>query len=264
MEKKNHLLMMTFACLTSLLVIAGCTSLFGPKQPTNYTDPTTGIEFILVPGSCYQMGNLWGGNGDANEGPVHQVCLDDYYLAKTEVTQAQWQKIMTENPSYFQKGETHPVENVSWNDAMAFLQKMSADNDKTFRLPTEAEWEFACRSGGQEEQYCGGNDLKERAWFDRTGGGSTQAVATRQPNGLGLFDMSGNVWEFCSDRYAKDYYANSPEKNPQGAAEGPHVIKRGGSWSINPRYLRSTVRGRAARDDAHYSTGFRVAISAKP
>ena len=185
-------------------------------------------------------------------------------MSKTEVTQAQWSKIMNKNPSYFQKGENHPVENISWNDSIKFLSKLSASSDRTYRLPTEAEWEYACRSGGAEEQYCGGNSLKDRAWFDRTGGGSTQEVATRQPNGLGLFDMSGNVWEFCSDTYARDYYTTSPEKNPQGADEGPHIIKRGGSWSINPRYLRSTVRGRATRDDAHYSTGFRVALSTKP
>lgn len=263
MQKRNRLFVILFACLSSLLLIGGCSSLFGPKQPTTYTDPATGMEFVLVPGGCYQMGNLWGG-ADANEEPVHQVCLDDFYLGKTEVTQAQWLKIMEKNPSYFKKEENLPVENVSWNDAVTFLKKLSANSDKTYRLPTEAEWEYACRSGGAEEQYCGGDDLKDRAWFDRTGGGSTQAVATRQPNGLGLFDMSGNVWEFCSDTYARDYYATSPEKNPQGADEGPHVIKRGGSWSINPRYLRSTARGRAARSDAHYSTGFRVAISARP
>lgn len=263
MKLRPHLTIQFFSCMSVLLLIVGCSSLFSPKQPATYTDPTTGMEFTLVPGGCYQMGNLWG-NGDANEEPVHQVCLDDYYLGKTEVTQSEWLKIMGDNPSYFKKGDDHPVESVSWNDAMEFLKKMSAGSDETYRLPTEAEWEYACRSGGKEEIYCGGDSLKDSAWFDRTGGGSTQQVATRQPNGLGLFDMSGNVWEFCSDIYAKDYYANSPEKNPRGATEGPHVIKRGGSWSINPRYLRSSVRGRAALEDAHYSTGFRAAISARP
>jgi formylglycine-generating enzyme required for sulfatase activity len=258
--KKIQSLCLLFA-LCMLILVVGCSSL-NSRQPDSYIDPVTGMEFTLIPGGCFQMGNLWG-KGDPNEEPVHRVCLDDYYLAKTEVTQAQWQKVMGENPSYFQNGETLPVETVSWNDANAFLKKLSQNHEQPFRLPTEAEWEYACRSGGREERYCGGDDLKEIAWFDRTGGGTTQPVATRQPNGLGLYDMSGNVWEFCSDTYAKDYYATSPEKNPQGAEEGPHVIKRGGSWSINPRYLRSSVRGRATRHDAHYSTGFRVAISAR-
>ena len=249
------------ACLSSLLLLGGCSSLFGNGRAATYTDPATGMEFVLVPGGCYRMGNLQGG-ADSDEEPAHQVCLDDFYLGKTEVTQAQWLKMTGRNPSHFQKGDDHPVESVSWNEAMAFLKKMSAAGAKPYRLPTEAEWEYACRSGGKEETFCGGDTLDSLAWFDRTGGGSTQAVATRQPNGLGLFDMSGNVWEFCSDTYAQDYYATSPDRNPQGAAEGPHIVKRGGSWSINPRYLRATVRGRAARDDAHYSSGFRVAVSA--
>lgn len=262
MRKRIILLLSFLTCLSSLL-LSGCSSLFGQNQPATFIDQETGMEFVLIQGGCYQMGNL-GERGDANEKPVHQVCLDDFYLAKTEVTQAQWKKIMGKNPSYFQSKDDHPVESVSWNDAVSFLKKMSLQSGKSFRLPTEAEWEYACRSGGKEEIYCGGNSLKDLAWFDRTGGGSTQAVATQQPNGLGLYDMSGNVWEFCSDIYAQDYYSNSPELNPQGAAEGPHVIKRGGSWSINPRYLRSSVRGRASRDDAHYSTGFRAALSVRP
>lgn len=247
--------------LAALLFTSGCTSLFGNRSPQSYTDPLTGMEFVLVTGDCFQMGAS-GDQGFANEGPVHHVCLDDFYLAKTEVTQQQWLSIMAENPSHFQDGGTLPVETVSWEDAMAFLRQMSASGSRSYRLPTEAEWEFACRSGGKQQMFCGGDNAKEIAWFDRTGGGKTQPVATRQPNGLGLFDMSGNVWEFCSDIYAEDYYANSPLKNPTGPGEGSYIIKRGGSWSINPRYLRSTVRGRAAKGDRHYSTGFRVAFSA--
>lgn len=248
--------------LATFFLTSGCSSLLGSKPPQSYKDPVTGMEFVLVSGGCFQMGNLWE-KSYPNEEPAHRVCLDDFYLAKTEVTQNQWVEIMGSNPSFFQEGESLPVENISWNNAVTFLQKMSAGSDRNYRLPTEAEWEFACRSGGEQQRFCGGDTPQELAWFDRTGGGKTQPVATRQPNGLGLYDMSGNVWEFCSDIYAADYYMNSPQRNPQGAAHGPHVIKRGGSWSINPRYLRSTVRGRAARDDAHYSTGFRVALSAK-
>ena len=250
----------TTACLTMLLLTFGCSSLFEPKTPSSYIDPVTGMEFVLVKGDCFQMGDARG-DIDKNARPVHEVCLDDYYLAKTEVTQGQWLKIMSDNPSHFPKGNNHPVERVSWDDSQEFLSALSKKSGKKYRLPTEAEWEFACRSGGKDELFCGGNDPKDYAWFDRTGGGSTQPVATRAPNALGLYDMSGNVWEFCSDIYAAGYYATSPVNNPAGAGEGPHIIKRGGSWSINPRYLRATVRGRANRSDKHYSTGFRVALS---
>ena len=223
MKSINRLSLRIIACVSVLILIGGCSSLFTPKQSATFVDQTTGMEFVLIPAGCYQMGNLWG-NGRPDETPAHRACVDSFYLGKTEVTQEQWNKIMTDNPSYFKKGGTHPVESVSWNDAHTFMKKMSANSEKTFRLPTETEWEYACRSGGKEEVFCGGDSVDELAWFDRTGGGSTQEVATRQPNGLGIYDMSGNVWEFCSDIYAKDYYSHSPEKNPQGVDQFREIL----------------------------------------
>ncbi|MDT8420502.1 MAG: formylglycine-generating enzyme family protein [Desulfuromonadales bacterium] len=243
-----------------LLVISAATNAIAAEQSQNYTDKATGMEFVLVPGGCYQMGNLWGG-GSYTEYPVHEVCVDSFYLGKTEVTQGQWQKLMKENPATFKLGDDYPVESISRAEVSDFLKKMG---DKKFRLPTEAEWEFACRSGGKEEQFCGGDSVKEVAWYDKNSGENPQPVAQKQPNGLGLYDMSGNVWEFCSDIFARIYYESSPRENPQGAASGQHYIKRGGTWDINENFQRSVTRGRGSYDEKHYSTGFRVAFPAKP
>ncbi|PLX93365.1 MAG: formylglycine-generating enzyme family protein [Desulfuromonas sp.] len=243
-----------------LLVLTAATNAIAVEQPQTYTDKSTGMEFVLVPGGCYQMGNLWGG-GSYTEYPVHEVCVDSFYMGKTEVTQGQWQKLMKENPATFKLGDEYPVESISRADISEFLKKMGG---KDFRLPTEAEWEFACRSGGKEEQFCGGDNVKEVAWYDKNSGEKPQPVAQKQPNGLGLYDMSGNVWEFCSDIFARIYYESSPKENPQGAASGRHYIKRGGTWDINENFQRSVARGRGSYDEKHYSTGFRVVFPAKP
>ncbi len=245
------------------VLISGCVGMRASSRAEIALDPATGMEFVLVPGGCFQMGDRWG-KGEMSERPVHEVCVDAFYLGRFEVTQGQWRAVMGENPSFFQQEDEYPVEQISWNDAQAFLSKLNASAEKNYRLPTEAEWEYACRSGGKEEMFCGGDELSALAWFDRTGGGNTQPVGQRQPNGLGLYDMSGNVWEFCSDRYDANYYGVSPEKNPQGPAEGRYFVKRGGSWSIGPRFLRATVRGRSDAADRHYSTGFRVALPIGP
>ncbi|PLX85332.1 MAG: hypothetical protein C0617_04470 [Desulfuromonas sp.] len=250
--------------IVAALLAAGCAGNKQQMAPANYArDLTTGMEFVLAPAGCFPMGDLWE-SGSKSEGPVHEVCLDAFYMGKYEVTQGQWKAVMGENPAYFQKGDDHPVEQVSIDDAREFIERLNRKSGRGYRLPTEAEWEYACRSGGKREPFCGSDQPSEVAWFDRTGGGSTQPVGQKRPNGLGLFDMSGNVWEFSSDLYGEDYYATSPRNNPQGPVEGTYSVKRGGSWSINPRFLRSTVRGRTDFDTRHYSTGFRIAFPAVP
>lgn len=247
--------------LILLFLLCSGSNLFAASPA--YTDKSTGMEFTLVPGGCFQMGNLEGG-GSYTEYPVHEVCVDSFYIGKTEVTQKQWTELMKENPSTIKLGDDYPVESISRSNISKFLEEMADEGDKTYRLPTEAEWEFACRSGGKEEKFCGGDNVKDVAWIDKNSDDKPQPVAQKKPNGLGIYDMSGNVWEFCSDIFAKIYYESSPKNNPQGAASGRHYIKRGGSWDINENFQRAATRGRGGYDEKHYSTGFRVVFPAKP
>lgn len=203
--------------------------------PATYTDQATGMEFVLVKGGCFDMGDLFGA-GEGDEKPVHEVCVDDFYMGKYEVTQEQYKKITGNNPSKFQ-GEKLPVENMSWNDAQDFIRELNKINGQNFRLPTEAEWEYAARSGGRPEKWAGTNNKSELELYAWYGGNKTHPVGQKEPNGLGLFDMSGNVWEWCSDWYDKSYYGLNPHNNPHGPAKGSGRVIRGGSafshaWNV--------------------------------
>jgi len=232
-----------------------------PVRGNSVVEPITGIEFVRVPGGCFPMGSTEIEAGkDSDQSPVHEVCVDDFFIAKTEVTQGQWRKIMGSNPSRFTKGDSYPVETVSWNDAQLFIRKLSAAGNKTFRLPTEAEWEFAARSGGKDEKYAGGNDVDEVAWYEANSGGTTHPVAQKRPNGLGLYDMSGNVWEWCSDIYAASYYDDSPRNNPRGAAEGLLHVDRGGGWTLGDKYCRTTIRSKLKPEFRSINLGFRLVM----
>jgi formylglycine-generating enzyme required for sulfatase activity len=221
-----------------------------------FTDPTTGMDFVLVPGGCYQMGS---NSGASDEKPVHEVCVDDFYIGKYEVTQGQYQAITGSNPSRF-KGSDRPVEKVSWNDAQDFIRKLNPRSDKTYRLPTEAEWEYAARSGGKREKYAGGDNVDAVAWYGSNSGGQTHPVGRKAPNSLGLYDMSGNVWEWCQDWYDRGYYGKSPKDNPQGPSGGSNRIARGGSWGYDPWYVRSALRFRFEPGFRGSLLGFRLAL----
>ena len=199
------------------------------------------IEMVYVKGGCYQMGDTFG-DGSKDEKPVHEVCVSDFLMGKHEVTQGQWKKIMGHNPShYYDCGDDCPVENVSWNDVQEFIAKLNSLTGKKYRLPTEAEWEYAARSGGKQEKYSGGNDFDDVAWVKQT-----RSVGQKQANGLGLYDMSGNVWEWCSDWYASDYYRKSPRENPSGPSSGSRRVSRGGSYYD----IRSSRTGSHQTDDS--------------
>ncbi len=187
------------------------------EQKEEWRDPVTGMEFVWVPEGCFDMGS---NEGESNEKPVHEVCVDGFWMGKYEVTQGQWEKVMGNNPSSFKASDSHPVETVSWNDVQDFIRKLNALGKGGFRLPTEAEWEYACRSGGKQETYCGGNDVNRVAWYWENSGEKTHPVGEKAANGLGLYDMSGNVWEWVSDWYKKDYYGKSPRNNPKGPSNG--------------------------------------------
>jgi formylglycine-generating enzyme required for sulfatase activity len=249
--------------LTLLLLLSTAAGVSAAEPAPAYKDAATGMEFVLVAGNCYRMGNLQGG-GSYTEYPVHDVCVDSFYIGKTEVTQGQWTKLMKDNPSTLKLGDNYPVESLSRDEAARFMAIMAEQSGKAYRLPTEAEWEFACRSGGKEETFCGGDNVKEVAWYQHNSEQKPNPVAQKKPNGLGLYDMSGSVWELCSDLFAKEYYENSPRQNPQGATSGRHYIKRGGSWDINENFQRAATRARGGYEEKHYSTGFRVVFPAEP
>lgn len=220
-----------------------------------WTELSTGMEFVWVPGGCFIMGS---NAGNLDEKPAHKVCVDGFWMGKYEVTQGQWQQIMGNNPAMFKKGSNYPVEYVSWEDCQLFISKLNSRNRKIFRLPTEAEWEYACRSGGRDEQYAGGNDLDRVAWYSSNSGASTHAVGGKAANGLGLYDMNGNVWEWCLDWYGRNYYSSSPIYNPQGPSSGLLRINRGGSWDYTVWGLRSTYRSRYIPSSCYISLGCRL------
>jgi formylglycine-generating enzyme required for sulfatase activity len=197
----------------------------------------------------------------AYEKPAHQVTLtNNYYLGKTEVTQALWKAVMGSNPSYF-KGDNRPVEGVSWDDCQEFISKLNAATGKHFRLPTEAEWEFAARGGNNSRhyQYSGSNNINDVAWYDGNSGNTTHDVASKQPNELGIYDMSGNVWEWCNDWYGD--YSSSSQTNPTGPNSGSCRVERGGSWHGSAWFCRSSIRYRDTPYFGRDTRGFRLALS---
>ena len=229
-----------------------------------FRDPLTGMDFVLVKGGCYPMGDLFG-EGIEDEEPVHEVCLGDFYIGRYEVTQEQWQKVMGVNPSFFNKGGKYPVENIRWYDIQEFIEKLKRTAGVAYRLPTEAEWEYAARSGGRKERWAGTSKdpkLDEFAWTDRNSQEQSHPVGQKKPNGLGLFDLSGNLWEWLADWYDPDYYKYSPRNNPQGPESSwdrSRVI-RGGSWISSPEHVRASLRARAI-PSVRGNLGFRLAFS---
>lgn len=228
----------------------------------SWTDPVTGMEFVWVPEGCYEMGcGAWTDSCWGDEYPVHEVCLDGFWIGKYEVTQGQWIQIMEDNPSYFKDSERHPVEQVSWNDVQGFITALNSQGSHIFRLPTEAEWEYAARSAGREEKYAGGDDLDSLGWYVDNSERRTHEVGTKAPNGLGIYDMSGNVWEWVSDWYDYDYYAQSPKYNPQGPDTGLYRVLRGGSYRNLARGCRASIRSNGVPNLKWYDLGFRLAFS---
>ena len=219
------------------------------------------FEMVLVEGGTFRMGATSEQEVEAksNEKPVHSVTLSSYYIGKTEVTQALWQAVMGSNPSYF-KGADLPVECVSWDDCQGFIKKLNSLTGRDFRLPTEAEWEFACRGGNNSRgyKYSGSNDIDNVAWYDGNSGDQTHPVGTKASNELGIYDMSGNVWEWCSDWYA-DYTSHS-QTNPKGPRSGSDRVNRGGSWYGNAGDCRPSSRGGYSPAGRDGNLGLRLAF----
>lgn len=215
-----------------------------------WIEPVTGMEFVWVPEGCFMMGS---NSGESIEMPVHKVCLDGFWMGKYEVTQGQWKKIMGTNPAEFKKcGDDCPIESVSWYDSQDFIKRLGGK----FSLPTEAQWEYAARSGGRDKTYSGSNDVDKVAWYSNNSQGSTHAVGTKAPNDLGIFDMSGNVWEWCQDW--RGDYPSVEEKNPTGPSSGFYRVTRGGGWYSFPSWVRSTDRARHEPEYCYLIMGFRL------
>ena len=187
------------------------------------------------------------------------MCLDAFCIGKHEVTQSQWKRVMGDNPSGFKQGNDYPVENVSWDDVTMFINKLnSLDSNNRFRLPTEAEWEYACRSGGQLEPYSGSSRIDTVTWYNENSGGITHPVNTKESNKLGLFNFSGNVREWCSDIYAKDSYANHRRNNPINIKGGLEHVVRGGCWYYEAKIARCSNRYSYPTDRQRTDLGFRA------
>jgi len=187
------------------------------------------------------------------------ISLDDFYIGKHEVTQRQWIAIMGYNSSRF-KGDNLPVENISWNDVQKFLKKLNEKTGEHYRLPTEAEWEYAARGGvkSQGYEYSGSNNIDKVAWYRNNAGKITHPVGTKKPNELGIYDMSGNVQEWCSDWYGRKYYKKSPQNNPHGPSYGNSRVLRGGSLYDFAYFCRVAFRDKYTPGYYGYNLGFRM------
>lgn len=229
---------------------------------SNGTLTVNGIKYnmVWVEGGTFRMGaTSEQGSEISDEKPVHSVTLSGYYIGKTEVTQALWQAVMGSNPSYFE-GDDLPVEQVSWDDCQEFIRKLNSLTGQNFRLPTEAEWEFACRGGNNSRgyKYSGSNYIDNVAWYDGNSGDKTHPVATKSPNELGIYDMSGNVWEWCADWYGD--YSSGRQTNPKGPYGGSYRVCRGGGWDGIAGYCRSSNRCIGNPAYRYYDLGLRLAL----
>ncbi|MDX1908392.1 MAG: formylglycine-generating enzyme family protein [Bacteroidia bacterium] len=233
---------------------------------TTYTETriTPNFQMIRIPGGTFQMGGA-DDQASGDEKPVHSVTVPDFYLGQYPVTQALWEAVMGENPARF-KGETRPVENVSWNECRDFIQKLNARTGKTYRLPAEAEWEYAARGGSYSEGYiyAGSDKLKDVGWYNENSGGETHPVGQLSPNELGLYDLSGNIWEWCEDDW-HDTYKGAPTDGGawiDSAQRGSRRVMCGGGWSLNALYCRVSYRYGDMSAYRNNHVGLRLACSA--
>jgi len=250
---------LSLGLIPNLILGLGCqkkTTDKGPARPMQTVTTKTGIEMIRIPGGSFEMGSRSGG---ADERPVHRVYVSDFLMDRTEVTQAQYGRFPLPDPSHF-KDPNRPVDQINWTDALAYCNERSQAEGLTpcydldrgtcnfeangYRLPTEAEWEYACRAG-THTAFANGDtpqDLAQGAWYKDDAPQKTQPVAGKRPNAWGLYDMHGNVKEWCQDYYSDSFYAQSPEKDPHGPDKGQERVIRGGGWDSSADSCRSAYR----------------------
>ena len=244
-----------FSCL-----VCETATLEAIEPQDEFIETVTGMEFVHIPAGAFTMGDTFN-EGIDNEKPIHKVQLDSYCIGKYPVTQNQWKTIMPDNPSNFQ-GDMLPVEQVAWSDVQEFIKELTESNKGKYRfqLPSEAQWEFAARSGGKDEMYAGGHVVDLVAWYDGNSDGTTHPVGTKAPNGLGIYDMSGNVWEWCSDTFRANAYQSHQQKNPVCTDGGPDWAIRGGSWNIDAWSVRCSRRFSFSADFSAPGLGFRLVM----
>lgn len=238
-----------FALLATALLLAQV----APAVADSFTDPYTGMAFTSVPGGCFTAGAT---DGNSDEKPLHDVCLSPFYLGTYEVTQGEWRKVMGINPALFSNcGDDCPVDQVSWSDAMEFIYRLNQLTGRSYRLPTEAEWEYACR-GGTANRYCG-DAVDAVAWHAGNSGNRAHPKGRKKPNSLGIFDMSGNVWEWVRDWHGR--YPAQRQQDPTGPASGSSRVRRGGSWQYGVDKARAGWRSSGYQEDRAMDIGFRLA-----
>ena len=241
------------------------------RNSTSHSSSTTSLSaelnklinnMVYVSGGTFTMGGTseQGSDADDSEKPTHSVTLSSYYICKYEVTQALWRAVMGSNPSYF-KGDNLPVESVSWNDCQTFINRLNSYTGRNFRLPTEAEWEFAARGGNYSRhyKYSGSNYISDVAWYGDNSGDRTHPVGTKQANELGLYDMSGNVWEWCSDWYGS--YSSYSQTDPIGPNNGSNRMDRGGCWGNFAKRCRPAYRSYGTPGYRDHGRGLRLVLS---
>lgn len=285
----NLLSLVTLLLVPVLVEAAGPIAATKPvpaKEAGSWLEPTTGMEFTKIPAGCFQMGQsademrslrrgIPSGDYDKyylDETPQHKVCVDEFWMGIHEVSQREWQKVMEFNPAVFQEDLDFPVEMVSWDDAQLFINKLNElNNSSEFRLPTEAEWEYAARAGTTTMYNTGDTITGAQANFNGTFPfamnlrdvyrKSPTKVGSFPANAFGLYDMHGNVWEWCEDWYQSDYYQKSPDLNPSGPETGQMKVLRGGSWFRYSAHVRSATRYKNKAVGQFADTGFRLVKS---
>jgi formylglycine-generating enzyme required for sulfatase activity len=255
--KNYHLLATLFLGVQALSINAQAAALESSAGKV-WVEPKTGMEFVWAPSGCFQMG----GDGESFEKPVHKVCVKGFWIGRYEVTQKQYQQIMGENQSLF-RGENNPVDRVNWHDAAGFASKMSSNTNLKIRLPSEAEWEYACRAGGVHEKYCGGEAPDKFGWFSNNSGMATHPVGQLTANAWGVYDMSGNVWEWTQDCQNANYKGAPANGSAWNSGDCRMRVDRGGAWNNSADVLLASHRkfdDVAGRDSIN---GLRVVRAAK-
>ncbi|MDR3323848.1 MAG: formylglycine-generating enzyme family protein [Zoogloeaceae bacterium] len=228
---------------------------------------SVGMEFVRIPAGDFFMGTSQEPPHDwvwEDEFPSHSMHISEsFYLGKHEVTQSEWEAVMGKNPSHFQ-GADLPVENVSWDDIQIFIQRLNRKEEtERYRLPTEAEWEYAARAGTTTFWSFGNKSAGQYAWYSSNSDQQTHPVGQKEPNPWGLYDMHGNVWEWVEDWYDETYYAKSPATDATGPAEGIRHVLRGGGWDCTTGYMRSAIRSFDLPENKNERSGFRLAFSSE-
>ncbi len=250
-----------YAWLLAVLITGSCSSLLFAAAPATVPD----IPMTFVKGGCFAMGDQFN-LGATDERPVHEVCVDDFYLGTFEVTEGQWQAIMGDTPLAARRGVNFPASGVSWKDAREFSKRLNERSGRRYRLPTEAEWEYAARSGGKSQRYAGTvdeNRLPDSAWYLANSDNAPHPVGSRQPNEAGIYDLNGNVWEWVNDRYDALYFRQSPRQNPTGDPFGVNRILRGGAFNSTANQLRTSYRDYVAPEVRSENIGFRLLLQAR-